>query len=61
VSPDPQNATVYTVEIPTESDEVIAVHQFRWSEVLQMVQNGTIVDCKTLTAVMFVQCFYRKP
>lgn len=29
VSPDPQNATVYTVEIPTESDEVIAENNAR--------------------------------
>jgi len=44
-----------------EADEVLAVHHFHWSEVMQMVQSGTIIDCKTLVAVMFVQCFYRKP
>ena len=44
-----------------EADEVLAVHEFRWSEVIHMVQNGTILDCKTLVAITFVQCFYRKP
>ena len=44
-----------------EADEVLAVHQFRWSEVLQMVQNGTIIDCKTVVAILFVQGFYLKP
>lgn len=48
-------------ESALEPDEVLAVHQFRWSEAMQMVQNGTILDCKTLTSLLFVQGFYRKP
>jgi len=38
-----------------EADEVLAVHEKRWSEVLEMVRNGTINDTKTLNAVLFVQ------
>ena len=38
-----------------EADEVLAVHEKRWSEVLEMVRNETINDTKTLNAVLFVQ------
>ena len=38
-----------------EADEVLAVHEKRWSEVLEMVRNGTINDTKTLNAILFVQ------
>ena len=43
-----------------ESDEFMEVETRRWSEVLQMVRRGTIVDGKTLISLMFVQCFYRQ-
>jgi ADP-ribose pyrophosphatase len=38
-----------------EADEVLAVHEKRWGEVLEMVRNGTITDTKTLNAILFVQ------
>ena len=38
-----------------EADEVLAVREKRWSEVLEMVRNGTINDTKTLNAILFVQ------
>lgn len=42
-----------------EADEVLAVHEKRWSEVLEMVRNETINDTKTLNAVLFVQGLLR--
>ncbi|MEO5799173.1 MAG: NUDIX hydrolase [Gemmatimonadales bacterium] len=42
-----------------EADEVLAVHQLRWSEVLEMVHSGVITDCKTLTAVLYANAFVR--
>jgi ADP-ribose pyrophosphatase len=42
-----------------EADEVLAVHELRWSEVLEMVQNGTIGDTKSLNAILFVQGLIR--
>ena len=42
-----------------EHDEVLDVHEVRWSEAVGMVQNGTITDCKTLSALLFVQAFQR--
>ena len=44
-----------------EADEVLDVHHFRWSEVMQMARDGTIVDCKTLVALLFAQSFCRPP
>jgi hypothetical protein len=31
----------------------------KWSEVMNMVRGGQIVDAKTLVALMFIQCFRR--
>jgi ADP-ribose pyrophosphatase len=36
-----------------EPDEVLAVHQFRWSEALEMVRDGVITDCKSTVAILF--------
>lgn len=49
--------------VPTarESDEFIEVHEIAWSEVGRMIRKGEIQDAKTLTALMFVQCFNRQP
>jgi ADP-ribose pyrophosphatase len=44
-----------------EPDEFMELHELRWSEVLEMVRGGEISDGKTLTSLMFVQCFRRKP
>jgi ADP-ribose pyrophosphatase len=42
-----------------EADEFLELHQFKWSEVLQLVRSGKVVDGKTLSAIMFVQCFVK--
>jgi ADP-ribose pyrophosphatase len=42
-----------------EADEFITVHPFRWSEIGQMIRRGEIRDCKTLSTLMYVQCFAR--
>jgi ADP-ribose pyrophosphatase len=44
-----------------EADEVLELHPTRWSEALNMVQNGTISDTKTASAILFVQCYQTKP
>lgn len=48
--------------VPTarEADEFMEVHEIRWSEVGRMIRRGEIRDAKTLTALMFVQCFILK-
>jgi ADP-ribose pyrophosphatase len=43
-----------------EHDEVLDLHPTRWSEALQMVQNGTIRDVKTLIIILFVHGFVRQ-
>jgi len=42
-----------------EADEFMELHTLRWSRVLELVRGGEIQDGKTLTALMFVQCFRR--
>ena len=42
-----------------EVDEFLELHRFRWSEVLEMIRTGKIVDGKTLAALLFVQCFVK--
>ena len=44
-----------------ESDEFMEVEVKRWSEVMQLVRGGGIVDGKTMVSLMFVQCFGRHP
>ncbi len=46
-------------ESALEADEVLAVHELQWSVVLEMVQNGTIGDTKSLNAILFVQGLLR--
>lgn len=48
-------------ETALEHDEVLDLHPTRWSAALTMVQNGTIRDTKTVTALLFVQGFLRQP
>lgn len=43
-----------------EADEFLELYRLRWSEVLDLVRTGKVVDGKTLTAIMFVQCFVKK-
>ena len=38
-----------------EADEFMELHTLRWSEVLRLVEQGEIVDGKTLVALLFVQ------
>ncbi|CAN5868427.1 NUDIX hydrolase [soil metagenome] len=42
-----------------EADEFMELHTLRWSEVLRLVEQGEIVDGKTLVALLFVQGFRR--
>jgi ADP-ribose pyrophosphatase len=42
-----------------EVDEFMEVQTRRWSEVLDMIRTGQIVDGKTLVAVLYIQGFRR--
>ena len=42
-----------------EADEFLELHPLRWSEVMALVRSGEIQDGKTLTSLLFVQCFRR--
>jgi ADP-ribose pyrophosphatase len=42
-----------------EKDEFMEVETRKWSEVMNMIRGGQIVDAKTLVALMFIQCFRR--
>lgn len=42
-----------------EADEFLELHRFQWAEVLDLVRTGKVVDGKTLSAIMFVQCFVK--
>jgi ADP-ribose pyrophosphatase len=42
-----------------EPDEFMEVHTRRWSEVMNMARIGEIQDAKTLSALLFIQCFRR--
>jgi ADP-ribose pyrophosphatase len=46
-----------------EADEFIETHEVRWSEIGRMIRDGSIRDAKTMTALMWVNCFVvsRKP
>ena len=43
-----------------EADEFLELHRLRWSEVLGLAGRGEISDAKTLSGIMFVECFIRK-
>jgi ADP-ribose pyrophosphatase len=42
-----------------EPDEFMELHTLPWSSVLAMARSGEIQDAKTLTSLLFVQCFVR--
>jgi ADP-ribose pyrophosphatase len=44
-----------------EADEFMEQHPMAWSAAMELVRIGAIQDAKTLTSLMFVQCFYRQP
>lgn len=47
------------VALAREADEFITVHEKRWSEVGRMIRTGKIKDGKSLSALMYVNCFVR--
>jgi ADP-ribose pyrophosphatase len=42
-----------------EADEFMELHELAWSAVMELVRTGQVQDGKTLTSLMFVQCFRR--
>ena len=42
-----------------EADEFLESHEIRWSEVGRMIRRGEIADGKSLSALMYMQCFRR--
>ena len=42
-----------------EADEFLETHEIRWSEVGRMIGRGEIADGKSLSALMYMQCFRR--
>ena len=42
-----------------EADEFMELREVSWSAVLELVRIGEVVDGKTLTSLLFVQCFRR--
>ena len=42
-----------------EADELLELHRLRWSEVMALVRSGKVMDSKSLTALLFVQCFVK--
>lgn len=40
-----------------EADEFLEVHPTPWSGVMQMIEQGQIVDGKTISALLFAGCF----
>jgi ADP-ribose pyrophosphatase len=42
-----------------EPDEFMEVQTRRWSEVMDMIRTGQIVDGKTLVAILFIESFRR--
>ena len=42
-----------------EADEFMEVQTRRWSEAMNMIRSGEILDGKTLVALMFIQGFRR--
>jgi ADP-ribose pyrophosphatase len=48
-------------EARREPDEFVEPRRLRWSRVLEMIEAGEVRDGKTLVALMFVECFLRRP
>jgi len=44
-----------------EADEFMELHPLRWSAVVELMGSGEVRDAKTLTSLLFVQCFRRNP
>ena len=43
-----------------EADEFLELKEVRWREVLELIRRGEISDGKTLSCLMFVECFRRR-
>jgi ADP-ribose pyrophosphatase len=43
-----------------ESDEVLDLHEVRWSDLLDRIRRGEITDAKTLVTVLHVEAFRRR-
>jgi ADP-ribose pyrophosphatase len=46
-------------EVRREKDEFMELHTLTWSSVMALARSGEIQDAKTLTSLLFVQCFRR--
>jgi ADP-ribose pyrophosphatase len=46
-------------EVRRERDEFMELHTLTWSSVMALARSGEIQDAKTLTSLLFVQCFRR--
>jgi ADP-ribose pyrophosphatase len=44
-----------------EADEFMELRELPWSAVLELIRSGKMQDGKTLTSLLFVQCFRRHP
>jgi ADP-ribose pyrophosphatase len=42
-----------------EADEFLELHTLAWSAVMDLVRSGEIQDAKTVTSLLFVECFKR--
>ena len=47
-------------EVRREADEFMEPHTLPWSAVMELARSGEISDGKTLSSLLFVQCFLRK-
>ncbi len=43
-----------------EADEFVELHEVRWSKVLEMVRDGTLVDTKSLNAILYIETMHRR-
>ncbi len=43
-----------------EADEFLELKEVRWREVLELIRRGEISDGKTLSCLMFIECFRRR-
>jgi ADP-ribose pyrophosphatase len=46
-------------ESAREDDEVIELHEVRWSEVLRMVRSGELDDAKSVIAILHAETWHR--
>jgi ADP-ribose pyrophosphatase len=44
-----------------EADEILELHEVRWSRALEMIRTGEIDDAKTVTAMLHAEMWERRP